>query len=167
MTKSKHDRPIFYLNDNPENEIKAGGILFYKKTNNDLDLLMILNRGRYEDFGGRTDIIDKDYLDTVAREVEEESNKLFNKLNIRKRLKNQEPIYIKGSKYVLYFIELTESEQILTPENFGTKEIHDDIERTVEYINYNKLKDTTFIKQSLNFRLKNKLVFDKINSLIN
>jgi len=159
-----NNRPVFHYKTE-ENEVKAGGVLFYKKHEDSIKLLMVYSRDKYEDFGGRTDVDDADYLDTVAREVEEESNKIFLREDIRKRIEKLEPVYIKVSKYVLYFVELTDKENDINPTAFGDKEFHDDIPRTVELIDSNTFKSGSFIKDNLNFRLKNRLIFDKISSL--
>ena len=43
---------------------------------------MIYCDKKYEDFGGKTDKIDTCIEDTIAREAEEESNKIFKKSNV-------------------------------------------------------------------------------------
>ena len=157
-------RPTFYLDEEKQIELRAGGVLFYKfnedKTN--FDLLLIYSRNNYEDFGGCTDAIDKDILDTVSREVDEESNNIFKKDIIRNKIKDLDPIYIKHCKYALYFIELIED---YNPEDFGTKEIHDNINRTVEWVSYDNFSNDDFIK-ILNFRLKSHDVLNYLKNLV-
>jgi hypothetical protein len=153
-------RPTFYYNeDNKTYEIRAGGVLFYKKNQNmtgefETYLLMIRNRGKLEDFGGCTDDVDKDIYDTISREVEEESNLIFKRSDIKSRIEKCVPVIIEKSKYMLFFVSLTESEEKLTEAQFGTREIHDNIERTVEWINAEKLQDDNFFNNELNYRLK-------------
>ena len=157
--KSK-DRPTFYYKmDGELYTIRAGGVLFYKKVDDYVKLLMIRNRGKLEDFGGCTDVMDTDIYDTFSREVEEESNKVFNKEDIKKRLGGLEPIMIKISKYLLFLMPLTEEEKKLKEADFGSIEFHDDINRTVEWIDAEKFNDIEF-QNELNFRLR-------INSLKN
>ena len=162
----KQKNPVFYFNNDKENEIKAGGVLFYfyDKKKNTLKFLMINNRNKYEDFGGKTDRIDKNIISTVSREVEEESNCIFSKKSIFNRIKNMTPIYTKNSKYVIYFCKLSDSEDY-NPEIFGQREIYENILRTIEWIPYNKLRDNEFIKNKLNFRLKFSSFFTKIKKL--
>jgi hypothetical protein len=156
-------RPTFYLDDEKTIELRAGGILFYKynedKTN--FDMLMIKSREKYEDFGGCTDILDKDIYDTISREVEEESNGIIKKHEVRKLIENQNPIYIKHCKYALFIVE-TNIDYI--PKDFGNLEIHDNIERTVEWISYDQTNDSEF-KKKLNFRLTSYNVLNYLKSL--
>lgn len=141
-------RPTF-THDNQQ--VRAGGVLFYNhnKTNDQYSLLMIKSRNKYEDFGGQTDEVDKDFLDTVSREVEEESNYIFPKEFIMTQIQNMEPIYIKQCKYILYCVKL---DDYIDPTIFGDHEDEDDIERTVEWVTYETFKTKDFIKK-LNFRL--------------
>ncbi|QKF94239.1 hypothetical protein QKU48_gp0781 [Fadolivirus algeromassiliense] len=159
-TTSNKNRPTFYLDDDDEKELRAGGVLFYKFNPSiaDFELLMIYARNNYEDFGGCTDNKDKNILDTVSREVEEESNGIFKKDFIKNNIKDMDPIYIKHCKYALYVMEL---EDDVNPDDFGDKEIHDNIDRIVEWIPYSKFNDLDFINK-LNFRLK---AFNVLNHL--
>lgn len=160
---SKDDRPTFFLDDDPDKPLRAGGVLFYRKNpdTNNYELMLIHSRGKYEDFGGCTDKKDKNIIGTVTREVYEESNKIFRKKFIRSKLKKSEPLYIKYCKYALYFIEL---KYYYDPEIFGDREIHDNIRRTVEWISYDKFLENNFYKK-LNFRLKIPTVNNKLKDL--
>ena len=160
----KSSRPTFYLNNDKTLELKAGGILFYKYNEGqaEFEILMINSRNNYEDFGGCNDISDKDIRDTVSREVEEESNNIFNKKDIKEKLESLEPIYIKNSKYALYFVQLDE---YVDPKDFGDKEIHDDLDRTVEWIPYSKFDDQDFLNK-LNFRLKSFSVLNYLKKIL-
>ena len=154
-------RPTFYYEqDNIKYELRAGGVLFYKKTDDGTYFLMIRSRGKLEDFGGCTDQADRDIFDTISREVEEESNKIFDRNDIRKRLDNFVPIISKESKYMLFLLPLVGKDEKIEPSDFGNKEDHDNIERTVEWVNADNFSDSTFFNRELNFRLK-------INSLRN
>jgi hypothetical protein len=160
------DRPVFYYKNDPISEIKAGGLLFYypNKKTNDIDFLMIKSRGYFEDIGGRTDKVDKTANSTIAREVEEESNKIFKKKYILNVIKKETPLYTKPSKYLLYICKLEDKYENLDPIVFGDKEFHDDIFRTMEWIPYTKLKKKKF-RETLNFRLKFKEFFSTIQSI--
>lgn len=159
----KQTRPTFYLDIDKTEEVRAGGILFYKYTDDmtNFDLLLINSRNNYEDFGGCTDNDDKNILDTVAREVEEESNHIFKKEFVMDKIKETEPVYIKHCKYALYFIELNE---YYDPIDFGDREIHDNINRTVEWISYDNFSDQDFINK-LNFRLKSYNVLNYLKKI--
>lgn len=154
------DRPTFYLDESEKTqELRAGGILFYKynmdKTN--VDLLLTYSRNNYEDFGGCTDLIDNNIIDTISREVAEESNNIFDKCELKEKLKTLIPIYIKHCKYALYFVEL---EKDYDTQLFGNTEIHDNIQRTVEWISRDK-----FPEVKLNFRLKSFNVLNHLKTL--
>lgn len=159
----KQTRPTFYLDTDKTEEVRAGGILFYKYNDDmtNFDLLLINSRNNYEDFGGCTDNDDENILDTVAREVEEESNKIFKKKFIMDKIKETEPVYIKHCKYALYFIELDE---YYDPVDFGDREIHDNIARTVEWVSYDSFSDQDFINK-LNFRLKSYNVLNYLKKI--
>ena len=126
-------KPIFYFNNNKDNEIKAGGTLFYfyDKKCNVLKFLMIKCFGKYEDFGGKTEKKDPNIASTICREVEEESNFIFKKNKLLKRIKDLKPLYTKNSKYLVYFCKLADNENYDTSV-FGSKEIYENIPRTVE-----------------------------------
>lgn len=165
----RDDRPTFYYKDKEDCELRAGGLIPYRfnTESNEYDFLMIKSRGKYEDFGGRTDMRDKCIEDTVAREVEEESNKIIKKGEINKIIKDpsfpeKHKLYTKYSKYIVYLIETKKN---YNPKKFGTKEFHDNIYRTVEWVPYSKLIDKEFINKQLHFRLKYKYFLDAVTDL--
>jgi 8-oxo-dGTP pyrophosphatase MutT (NUDIX family) len=164
MSKS---RPTFYLNDDETKPVRAGGVIIYKFTRKGMNLLLIENNGKYEDIGGCSDEEDKTYIDTIVREVYEETNKLIKRKNTRQKLASSPSVYISISKYVIYFIEATERQKKLTQKDFGSKEKHDNIERTIQWIPLSHFLDSNIIQHKLNFRLKNKVVFDKLKHLDN
>jgi hypothetical protein len=208
-----HSRPTFYLhkyNNKYNNHIRASGILFYNK--NTKKVLMIKKDGKYEDFGGKTDIVDNHAFDTACRETEEESNGIFSQkellakydlnniipidnivppnkykydsikvlattmvnnitnksdtnksVNITNKIVSNRYIFKNGptykysshGKYIVYLIELTEH---IDPILFGEMEIHDNLVRTVEWINVKKLR----ISQLLHYRLHNINLFNSV-----
>jgi len=161
--KTKANQPTF-LYSKDKLPVKAGGVIFYYIDENMMVRFLLLHsRGRYEDFGGKTDIKDTCYEDTVAREVEEESNNIFKKEDIKKKIKDLEPIYTKHSKYIIYFIKLDSD---IDSALFGDKEIYENIPRTVEWVTASELKSSKFIKDKLNFRLRFKDFFEKINEIL-
>lgn len=156
-------RCFFKLNDFV---IYAGGVLFYriKPITNELEFLMMKNRGRYEDLGGRVDCKDKTIFDTIAREVEEESNNLITRESVFDRIKTMPYLHTKVSKYIIFVIKASEYEENLTSEMFGTREFHDNIERTAHWVSLSEFYK--FAKEKLiNFRLINRVVFDKLAEL--
>ena len=165
MTKGK---ARFFYNDDPEQPIKAGGSLLYKvnHTTKDIDLLLIRNtqKDKYEDFGGRVDDQDTCIKETIAREVEEESNRIFKRKNVVKKLRTKNSVYFKNSKYVIFITALSKRHLNIDVSKFGSRETHDCLDRTVEWVPFSKYKQNSFIK-SLNFRLKFKELFDKLIQL--
>jgi 8-oxo-dGTP pyrophosphatase MutT (NUDIX family) len=146
------------------NIIKAGGILLYRKTENNIHLLLIKSRGKYEDIGGRVDKHDKTIYDTVVREAIEETNGVLNNISIFDRIKDSEYIYNAKSKYALFIIEATDTECKLESEIFGDKEIHDNIMRNILWVPVDN-----FIKciklNEVNYRLINKDILRAIHKL--
>ena len=160
----KNNRPTFYYNNDYNNEIRAGGIILYKFT---IDMkepqyLMIKYNGKYEDFGGRTDMIDKCYQDTVLREAEEESNGILNLMHTYDLVMNSKPVYSKQSKYVTYLVK---TDNDYDPNDFSDREYHDNISRTVEWVSHSTLIDKKFTINKLHNRLLFKKFFDKLKSI--
>jgi hypothetical protein len=161
---TKITKPVF---SHDGGDVKAGGCLLYKfNKDNELYILLMKSREKFEDLGGTTDTKDKTILDTISREVYEESNKLISKESIKARIEKLTPIYIKTSKYLLYILEATEEEAKLKSELFGKLELHDNIKRTVHWMKYNRIKDEDY-QEKLNFRLKYYPVFNKLKSVYN
>jgi hypothetical protein len=163
MPPKNKTRPIFLLDKQEDQIVKSGGIIFYRFSKGIMELLINENRGMIEDLGGCTDIQDKDIFSTVAREVEEESNNKFIKKDIKKRIKKTKHyVYMKKSKYVVYFLECTNEESKFKTIDFGNKEIHDDVFRTIKWIPLDIFLLKEVIQFKLNFRLKNKKIFDML-----
>ena len=156
-------RPTFYYDDDNDNEIRAGGLLLYRydECTCEPEFLMIKTKRTYEDFGGRTDISDKTINDTICREAEEESNGILKINEVYDLIKNQQPIYSRESKYLLYIVKTDIS---YNPDDFGKFEIHDGIRRTVQWIKLSKLLNKNFHK-SIHIRLKFKSFFDQLAQL--
>jgi len=162
--KSKTDkllRPVFFYDDHKTKQIKAGGIIFYRfnKITNKTEFLLIKCNNKYEDFGGKTDPQDTCIEETVAREAEEESNKIFSKCDILKNINKIDAVYSKCSKYLIYFIR---TDTDYRPEDFGTIEIFEQIPRTVEWVPYSRMKRNKFSKKNLHIRLLFNDFFKKI-----
>ena len=158
-------RNTFYYNNDKNNEIKAGGLLIYKIKDNEIFLLLIESRGLYEDIGGCSDCKDDSIYDTIIREVEEETNNIIKRENLNELLNNSEEFYNKNCKYLLLIIKANEFLQNLNSEQFGDKEIHDNIIRKIKWINIDEFFNKNTLKYKINFRLKNKILFDKLEKI--
>lgn len=156
-------RPTFFFKNNQHLEIRAAGVLPYVRTEEGVEFLMIRCNRKYEDFGGKTDIVDKSIEETAARETEEESNCILKKDMLLEKIKNNSiPAYSKHSKYILYFVEVDE---YYHPRKFGTREKHENIKRTVEWVPIEKFKDIKFIEKYVHFRLKFSYFFNCLDKL--
>ena len=146
-------------------EVSAGGLILYRIKNNELQLLLAYNREKNEDLGGTAEDKDIDIYHTIAREANEESNRLINEKSVLERIKNAEYIISKTSKYMLFIIPANEDEAKLKSKDFGDKEIHDDFSRTISWVPVSEFLNSETIKNKLNFRLKNKKIFDYLKKL--
>lgn len=156
-------KKIFYLGKGEDKPVVAGGVILYRFIGQEMEILLSENRGYYEDLGGCTDEDDDNIIATVTREAFEESNKL---LNIKlKRLEDGEFAYMEKSKYVVYVIKATKKEEALDSDDFGDKEIHDDINRTIKWISLDTFLKKEVIQYKLNWRLKNKALFDILKNI--
>ena len=141
--KEKPIRPTFYYNNDKTKNIRAGGILFYKTIDNLKYFLFIDNKysNWIEDLGGKTDLQDKSIMNTIIREVDEETNNLIKKDKIYECLhKNSQKFYNEYSKYLLYVIEANDYISNLTTEDFGEKESHTGFTREILWIPQNEIK---------------------------
>ena len=127
----RDNRPTFYLDNNPEHKIRAAGLILYRYNTeiNEPEYLMIKYKGRYEDFGGKTDLVDGCINDTVVREADEESNGILSKKKMKVKVDKAKPVYCNWSKYLVYIVKTSKDYK---PHLFGDRELHDNIPRTVE-----------------------------------
>lgn len=159
-------RKTFYIDDDKTKPVTAGGVIIYRETeDHSIDLLLVESRGLYEDLGGCVDPGDESYVDTVVREAYEESNKLIKRKPLRLKLENAPYCYSSRCKYIVYITEATSKQKKMKEEDFGTMEIHDNIPRTIKWINIETFLDKNVIKYKLNWRLKNKDIFDKLRQI--
>lgn len=157
----KHIRVTKYLDNDISKNITAGGLILYKKDKSgNLKLLLIKKKGMYEDIGGKIDLEDETIYDTVAREVEEETNNVISSNSIIERIKKAPYFYSSHSKYVIFVVKANSNERHLRKEDFGETELHDDIERTIKWTSFRK-----FMKNKMNGRMRIKQLFDKLYEL--
>lgn len=159
------ERKIFYLDDDKEKPIIAGGVILYKIENDKIYLLLIDSRGNYEDLGGKSIDTDESILDVVSREAHEKSNYLLDKDSIKKRLITAKSIYISQSKYVVYIIDSNDFESKLTTKNFDEKEVHNNIPRRIKWVPMEIFMRPEIIKHKVSARLKNKYFFDILKNI--
>ena len=125
------DRPTFEYQGKP---VRAAGILVWTRKDDQVHRLFRRIKKKYEDIGGKTDLIDQSPLDTAIREtVEETHGKLFCETDtpencadkLRQRLHNidNENIeYNKISKYILFKMEVHSDILVRPMARFGLSE---------------------------------------------
>jgi ADP-ribose pyrophosphatase YjhB (NUDIX family) len=160
--KSSSERKTIYLNDDVTRPVTAAGAIFYKQIGKDMMLLLIENRAKYEDIGGKIDPDDEDIYEAAAREIEEETNGQIKSDDVIERLKTASYIYVPKSKYVIYIIEANADEKKLKKDDFGDREEHDGFERTIGWIARKEIAKPTIVKFKLNWRMISKSLFDKL-----
>jgi hypothetical protein len=159
------ERKTFYLDDDKEKPITAGGVVLYKIENDKIYLLLIDSRGNYEDLGGKSIDTDESIFDIVSREAHEKSNYLLSKDSIKERLITAKSIYISQSKYVIYIIDANHLESKLTTKNFDEKEIHNNIPRRIKWVSMEIFMRPEIIKHKVSAKLKNKHFFDILKNI--
>lgn len=156
---------IVHLNNDETKPITAGGVLFYKNVDGKLMLLIIETKGKFEDIGGKIDPNDEDIYHAVAREVQEETNKQILANNIIERLQKAPYVYVPRSKYVIYLVEASVNEKKLKRNDFGDEESHTKASRTIGWISREELTKPATIQSKMNWRLKTKVLFEKLNDI--
>lgn len=163
VTKATGKRVILYLNNDPAKPVTAAGALLYKNVSGKMKILLMENKGKYEDIGGKIDPDDKSIYDAAGREIEEETNGIISKESIIDRLKESQYIYVPKSKYVVFIVEADKNEKKLTKDDFGDKELYDDFKRTIGWFLKNDIIKSSIIQFKMNWRIRNKDLFDKLN----
>jgi ADP-ribose pyrophosphatase YjhB (NUDIX family) len=140
-----------------KNSVSACGILFYKKTCNGVELLLISygdpNWPKFDDFGGRVDTIDESIFDTMARELFEETNEVIEKKHVYDNI-SRNIYYTPNSKYCLLLVEVDE-EFYSDTTVFGDFENADKIRRTISWHNYKTAKNNLAYRLTNNVDLLN------------
>lgn len=164
---SSNKRTIMYLNDDDAKPVTAAGALIYKRSAGKMKILIMENRNKYEDIGGKIDPTDESIYHAAGREIEEETNGMIKQDDIVERLKVAPYIYVPRSKYLIFIVEATKEEKKLKKDDFGDREIHDDFPRTIGWIRRDALTKSTVIQFKMNWRMKSKSLFDKLKDIEN
>ena len=151
-------RPTFFANNDENQSIRAGGIIFYKLDPLTKQIKMLMQyterlnqrtnikRHVYEDIGGKTDEIDNNINDTIMREVVEETNGIITKEIVKEHLdKANQSYYLKHSKYYLILVEADKNIVNIDRRAYGKEEINGK-KRQFHWIDANRLntKGTPF-----------------------
>ena len=136
--------------------INSCGAIFYKRENNKLKLLIVENKGKYEDIGIQIDDTNN-IFHLLGLAIEDCTNGKIKNKDIIERLEKASYIYIPRFKYIVYFIEATNNEKQLKKEDF-----YDKSNKSIGWITRDNLCCSSVIKYKINYRLKTKLFFDKL-----
>lgn len=151
-------------------DVIAGGLILYRIRDSIMELLLIEKNGQYEDFGGNTDLMDTDIYDTISRQFNIQSNNLFSKSKMKKRLlKTKNYVYMKKSKYIIFLIQTKKLEDNLTSDDlakFGFTS-NSTVKQTVRWVSIETFLHYDVLKYKINFRLKSKYLFDLIKQINN
>jgi hypothetical protein len=114
--------------------VKAVGVLFYSKKNGFLMQLVVGKKGQVtiSDFGGKVENKDKSLINSLERELLEESNEKLPHCDIRSLMIGF--LYIPTSKYVLVICQAPQSFDDMDLSSFGTHEEHSRAERKVSWV---------------------------------
>ena len=169
-------KQFFYKND-INCPVKAAGVIFTRKGIRRNSILMqeLTTKHYIQDFGGKVDNKDVNLLETVSRELFEESNasiyykntkKFLSIIQLKRLISNHKYyiLYLKQSKYLLFFVNFPNTTMV----NFkvsGKYELLDMISRTVKWI---PMKDFFDIQKEngLHARLDNKYVLNILEKLL-
>ena len=129
-----------------DNTVSAAGCLFYKKSNEKLELLLISyddpKWNKLDDFGGQVDDLDNTIYDTIIRETIEETNNIIKKDFLEKMINDKQyrSFYNNLSKYYVITIEVDDN---FYPDTkiFGNFETKDKIGRSIRWYNYSDIKN--------------------------
>lgn len=123
------DRPTFEYEGQP---VRAAGILLWTMRNGQVHRLFRKVNGKFEDIGGKTDMVDNSAVDTAIRETVEETNgKLFSPYHTREQCtniishlisKSDNVEYNTHSKYLLFKIKVDSSILDMSMKRFGLSE---------------------------------------------
>jgi 8-oxo-dGTP pyrophosphatase MutT (NUDIX family) len=116
--------------------VSAVGVLFYSPKNKSFLMQSVPDEKsgeiRLTDFGGKVDAKDKTFIDSLRREVAEETNRVFPpEYNF---LLNPGHIYIEKGKYLLMLCQAPQELESKDLSQFGTSEDGSSINRTVEWV---------------------------------
>lgn len=176
-------RSLFFNND-PECPVKAAGLILTRKQQgcpheyllqirkyaNDKNRprwlpLLGQNDGFYdvlEDFGGKIEDSDQTVEDIIVREASEESNGQFDMHSLRERLAlpSARYCYNKDCKYLFVLLPASETESILTGEEFGERENHVSyvIQRTVRWMTIQEVRK---MRRNMHIRLRVPMLYKK------
>ena len=124
--------PRLYYNHDATCPVKTTGVLPFTRHDGKIFVLLqcYTDKSLYQDFGGGLRFDDSTTVAAAARECHEESNGVINSDVLEKELSEEFASYHQRGKYLVFFVEISP----IHPSVFGTKEHHDDIERTCHWV---------------------------------
>jgi hypothetical protein len=164
---TKTNKKVMYLNGDHTKPIMGSGVLIYKNEDGKMKILILDTKHKYEDIGGNIYRTDSTLYDAICREIEKETNGIIKKTDIFNRIQKAKYIYIPKAKYLVFLLEATVTEKKLKKQDFGDKELHNNYNRDIGWINRQQLSNKIIFKYKLNNRLKNKILFDTLQIIEN
>ena len=140
--------------------LRAGGITFYREHATlgvQFFFLSDKRRSTWEDFGGKTQEGDISILDTIAREGEEETNKLYTQAKLREALESAPKIFISSGLYLSCLLPWTKGNI-----KVEKKEKTTGYQRKFRWIKQSNIKK---LGKTLHPRLRSKRYFSFLSSL--
>jgi hypothetical protein len=139
----------------------AGGVLFYSLTHGFLMQFVMNGKGQINssDFGGKVDEKDTSPLESLRREIEEETNGKLPPYDVKSSIINF--FYIPESKYLIVICQAPESFDGMDLGSFGSSEEHSSIPRTVSWVSVPDFLES----RTLHPRLMARSLRDTIKSL--
>lgn len=129
---TRESRKVFFYDDQ---QVNACGCLFVNVKSKKLLLIKYFDQNKLlDDLGGKVDHCDETILDTIFREVTEESNGLIDKPLILDLMHTNKYFvcYTIQSKYYFLTVEVDDT---FFPDTslFGLREVHENINRRIEW----------------------------------
>lgn len=159
------DRPVFLVGGR---EFVSAGVIVYTQHADETYLLFGNDeKGRWTDFGGKSEPCDATLLDVALRECSEELNSVFpfTYENLQNMTRDKCPVYYwHGGKYAFYFLRVDPKYLTMTPEEFGLIEKGTGWPRRVSWVTARDF--VTLEKKQIHPRLRRERIKEIINRLI-
>jgi 8-oxo-dGTP pyrophosphatase MutT (NUDIX family) len=126
-----------------KNSISAGGCLFYRENK---QLLLIRYDDprwfRLDDFGGKVDLDDSCILETISREVNEETNGQISEIMLKELLKCSKVDFFYNARLKYYNLLVKVGDDFFPDTTvFGCTESYANIPRTIAWYDYNEIRN--------------------------
>lgn len=148
-------------------EVTATGVLFYKFVKKSIQVLVMFTKGKYEDPGGKIDMIDDTIESAAAREVAEETNDVITEDMVLSLINDKtKRHYSKTSKYLIHIVKASDAIKKLKTDDFGTHEKKYNYKRTFKWLDIDELYSKININgRRIHYRIMDNNLKNKIKSV--